>query len=670
MTTDYIRIFSGPFRADLMQKWFDEGYFTPDLPMKRTHLDTQWITVEELILRSGGGKMFMTLPTPALPPGLSNRAESPNFTPDQHMFNGPYQPAPLRTLRSSTLDSFGSNPSDSPSSSFGGGRYDASPDPNAFGGRGYYGDPSGGNRVASFTSLPDPAAAFAGRRTFNETSIDTSPGMRGPAVYGNMANRGPIDNYGFNRAYSPGQGAWNTPSGPHSGFDPSNINRSSTDPAYAPNFPSVPTNGFNNLRGSQDNIFGEATYQQPLDYNSYNGLNGGSPAIAQQYLHSPSAQFSTPQQLQQPPPPSDMYGQHGMIPDTITNSSQAISQTPHLGSTPSPSLWNNESTSTRRPGPFEVSHPTSANTMVVQPVAEASPWGRTSQPSRPESRVNEPSPSPSPWAAVSQGASEENWKEAPGTSSLTFSNVGQHNQQQQQPTPIDGAPNIVDVLDQSSPLVVDVALAATPDVAPKPTAAPPTKSKGKSSNQASNQVAVPKPTPPAPAPPVVADPSPPPITPKPAWTTEDEIKKSKPSGVSISLREIQEAEAKKAEARKVAERERDRAARAAAPVSEPKDDTQPFTASWGLPTSQAGSRSSASAPKDTAASSSPATPPVWTTAAKPPATKKTMKEIQEEEERRKKTATKETTAAAARRAYAETTTKVSDFPSLIPGTKY
>lgn len=31
---------SGPFIADVMQKWYDGGYFTPDLLMKRTHTST------------------------------------------------------------------------------------------------------------------------------------------------------------------------------------------------------------------------------------------------------------------------------------------------------------------------------------------------------------------------------------------------------------------------------------------------------------------------------------------------------------------------------------------------------------------------------------------------------------------------------------------------------
>ena len=117
-------------------------------------------------------------------------------------------------------------------------------------------------------------------------------------------------------------------------------------------------------------------------------------------------------------------------------------------------------------------------------------------------------------------------------------------------------------------------------------------------------------------------------------------------------------------------RERLRAAAAATTPAAPTptEPAQTFTASWGLPTSQAGSRSNPSlVSKDSPNSPTPANAPtpqsaVWTTATKPVAKKTmTMKEIQEEEERRKKQVQKEkeTMAAAARRAYAETTTKVS-----------
>jgi PERQ amino acid-rich with GYF domain-containing protein len=106
------------------------------------------------------------------------------------------------------------------------------------------------------------------------------------------------------------------------------------------------------------------------------------------------------------------------------------------------------------------------------------------------------------------------------------------------------------------------------------------------------------------------------------------------------------------------------------------EDSQTFTASWGLPTSQVGAKSSAkdspgimvpSADASTSTSvtlSSPTNPSsaplaaVWTNTQKP-ATKKSMRDILDEEERRKKAAFKEPVAAnAPRRAYAETTNKV------------
>jgi PERQ amino acid-rich with GYF domain-containing protein len=141
------------------------------------------------------------------------------------------------------------------------------------------------------------------------------------------------------------------------------------------------------------------------------------------------------------------------------------------------------------------------------------------------------------------------------------------------------------------------------------------------------------------------------------------------------LREIQEMEAKKQEARKTAERERARATAAAAAAN--SEDSQPFTASWGLPTSQVGAKtpskeavgiivpSTSSSMSATVLSAMPAqsTPvAVWTNAQKP-AAKKSMRDILEEEERRKKVASKESVAsAAARRAYAETTNKVCAIP--------
>lgn len=106
-------MFIGPFRADLMQKWYEGGYFTPDLPMRRTHLDRQWSTVQELVTQASGASVFLTPPLPGGPPGLNQPFRTPEY-------NEPFQPAPIRSLRTSTVESSlggTSLSSDSPSSS-------------------------------------------------------------------------------------------------------------------------------------------------------------------------------------------------------------------------------------------------------------------------------------------------------------------------------------------------------------------------------------------------------------------------------------------------------------------------------------------------------------------------------------------------------------------------
>ncbi|KAF8061015.1 hypothetical protein FPV67DRAFT_1632041 [Lyophyllum atratum] len=609
----------GPFKAELMQKWFDDGYFTGDLPMKRTHLDSQWATVDELVKRHGGTKTFLTPPLPVVPPGLAHR-DSQNFTQDPHSLNGPYQPAPIRNLRSSTLDTFGSNPSDSPSSSFGAGRFgNGSPDPNAFGGRGaYFGEATLGGRAQNFAAIPDPTAAFTRRNTFNDSSLDPSLVMRSPA-FGNIIPTS--DGFGYNRTYSPGQGWAAAP------FDGSNGNRGSVDPFSSPVGPG-PTNNYGNFGASQ-NTYGDGASFQNVDYNHY------ATVPAQSHLYSHSSAMPYQQQ-----PASNTYGLQAPAPQPVPSD---LNPSP----APSHSPWNNEAPAARRPGPFEVAHPTSANTIIVQPVVEASPWAQPSEPSRPSSQVNESSP----WQPPSERLAEDTWNTAPVPDSLTFSNVGQHNQQQQQ-IAVTTEATANDVESSGHSVIIPI---TKPAAAPEPAikAAPATKSKGKAAAQASPPAPIPKA---APTPQAIPQPSPSPPAPKAAWSKEDESK-TKSVGVSMSLREIQEAEAKKVEARKVAERERERAARVPAPVVD--GGAQSFTASWGLPTSQAGSRPSAPVAKEPNAPPSPATTPVWTNTPKVVTAKKTMKEIQEEEEKRKKNASKETVAAAAaRRAYAETTTKV------------
>jgi PERQ amino acid-rich with GYF domain-containing protein len=147
---------------------------------------------------------------------------------------------------------------------------------------------------------------------------------------------------------------------------------------------------------------------------------------------------------------------------------------------------------------------------------------------------------------------------------------------------------------------------------------------------------------------------------KAPWAVEDDSKQ-KATAAPISLREIQELEMKKQEAKKAAvEKEKDRVAKS------PATTETTFTASWGLPTSQAGARvQGVSTPKETPATSTPAASspspvPVWTNAVKP-AAKKSMKEIQEEEERRKQMQAKESVAATVKRAYGETAAKVRKY---------
>ncbi len=123
-----------------------------------------------------------------------------------------------------------------------------------------------------------------------------------------------------------------------------------------------------------------------------------------------------------------------------------------------------------------------------------------------------------------------------------------------------------------------------------------------------------------------------PVPVKPVWSTTDEK-----STTAISLRKIQEAEAKKvAEARKA---EKDRLARLAATAtatagSSPSSVTSPLdtAGSWGLP--QVG-RAAPVNPSPSGGATAASVVGAWATRAAQPA-KKTMKEIQEEEAKRKK----------------------------------
>ncbi|KAJ7293786.1 hypothetical protein C8J57DRAFT_1269996 [Mycena rebaudengoi] len=616
----------GPFRADLMQKWYDDGYFTNDLLMKRTHVDVDWVPVgdlAELARLSGSDKLFLLPPLSSAPPGIPRHNDLPGqgfATPvEQNSFTAPLQPAPVRSLRSSTLDSYGgSNHSDSPSSSFGAGRFgNGSPDSNAFGGRAnnqYSTDPTIGARF-----VPESSSVLR-RNTFTDQALEHSRFVGGA----------PSDVYAMNGSYAHSQGPWQASNNQlGSNFDGLNGG------GFAPpsNLPtSLNQGGFGHMRvqDSPSTNFPDFLGNQPvpraddkaqLNYNASFGPG-------QQYA-MPTGPFPP----QQSPAVPSLFGQPSNPippqPAAIQNSgTPAVPTQSPWGTVPDPSI-------ARRPPPAAV---TPANN---PPTPQASPWGAAAQP-------NVQGREQSPWFAASHGVIDDhNWKEERGHS-LTFSNLGQHNQQFTGPAD-DASKTIATANDSAQPLDP-----LTPEIPPKTPAVAPQPSKPRTKS-----IAQPVAQPPIPPAQPISESAPPVIAaPKAAWSKEEEAKKAKPSGVALSLRDIQDAESKKTEARKVADRDRERAARASSSTIPAPEDAPPFTASWGLPTSQAGAR--AAPAKETGITASPSTAgaaPVWTNATKPPTTKKSMKEIQEEEEKRKKLATKETAAAAARRAYAESTSK-------------
>jgi PERQ amino acid-rich with GYF domain-containing protein len=251
----------------------------------------------------------------------------------------------------------------------------------------------------------------------------------------------------------------------------------------------------------------------------------------------------------------------------------------------------------------------------------------------------------------------------PGPNSLTFSNVGQHNQQHQREQELSmnaaGSHPKTTPLPKPAPvqLPADTTLPIGNGDKARPAPAP-SRARRKSGPQQPPSIAT-QGTTQATSPP---EPSPTVPQPKSAWPKDDDAKKAKASGIALSLREIQEVEAKKVETRKAAEKERERTART--PRLNSGSESHTITTSWGLSSSQAGAARNPTASRDALGSStSPVTSatPVWTNPVAAQPTKKTMKEIQEEEERQKKYAVKETAAAAARRAYAETSTRVYDF---------
>lgn len=634
-----------------MQKWYNDGYFSSDLPMKRIRYDTQWTTVAELIQRTNGENIFLSFPTTLTPPTRASGSPSQIIPPLDHAINEPFQPAPIRSLRPSTLESYlstGSLTSDSPSSSVGASHFgNPSPDPTAFGGKdsqSYLSSDLNG-RLSAFGAQERPMA-FTDRRTIAlDSQAPPVTNMRGPSFGGFVSDR----DLGFN-AYP-----YNGVSIPHDSW------------GMSPNIPSAfigardqeADRSFSNSLPTElgpshrppEIVAAESlsrTYDQNVVFTNDDLGNFRSKRTAHgdlNILHYGHYDFSGSTSFQNIQDQPTEYASPAR--EYIDGSSSLYSLGQNVGSLPESSALPSIPTAPWSSIPdSSPSHHLGGQTEALQSITTIS-------------TASSSVPSQSLWHHVEQGSTiaqindagaqialkeqSSSWKAEDTVNNLTAGNLRQHTQQQESFGEI--ATQKADGPAQSHPPPESVSDGLAPtfglDVSKKAT-----KALALQANHQMVQLAA-------------GDSIVTPVVQKTAWIKEEEGKKKAGANVSVSLREIQEAEAKKLEVRKAAEREKERLARISA-SAEMKEDIQPFTTSWGLPTSQAGSRSSLpvrDAP--VTAGSAPPAAPVWTTALKQPAVKKTMKEIQEEEEVRKKLASRENSPAVApKRAYAETSTKV------------
>lgn len=644
----------GPFRADLMQKWFEGGFFSLDLPTKRTYLDSHWTTVADLLRRASGDKIFLSVPLPIAPPGLARRIDSPSqpysASVEQNMYNTSLtQPSPIRTTRNSTLESYittGSNPSDSPSS-FGGAQFgNGSPDSFGLGGRAanptYFGESSVNGRAGNCANAVDASAPFIARRaTFGDGTLD--PTVIRPPAYANIvaARTATLADYVLDGVYNPESYA------PIIDSIQSSRNADSMPlNAYAHNqgLGAAPTYHNGHERFS-DSAF-KAAFSQP-DYGAIHsdqrlGLVSEEVPLFHQYdsiinnAVPGGAQFNPA--VSSFPSHMNVQSNAGYALDPLDRRQMAIADSSDThaeseSSVQSPWQEKTDTSASRRSAPLDALH---SNAMT--PASQTSPWSNKVDKQLPHVKEI------SHWSY--QAAVSENRKDELQHDRLTFSNVVQHNQQYQSnntqvvktsapdsSTVPEGPINIAHAppIESTSVLSSDNVRASQnkdtskPDQEQKPAAVAATP-------EMSDKTEHPAQTP----------------VPKPVWSREP--------GVLISLREIQEAEVKKSETRKTVERAK------TTPVA--ADELEPFTTSWGLPSSQVGARSHVLS-KDPTPTLSPSAPapstPVWTNAVKANAAKKSMKEIQEEEERHKRLiAIKEpTVATAARKAPSELVNKAS-----------
>jgi len=610
-----------------MQQWFDGGYFLPDLPVKRTYLDLGWFTPQELRRRCGNDRIFLASLQPT-PPGLPFRTDSPLQC--NTLSQIPNEPAPIRSLHPSTLESYistDSNYSESPSSSFGGGRFgDSSPELSTMGGRVISGpliDLTASARGSGLRIAPDIPTSCSGQRIpYSDSPVD------GP-------RSGTFGVYGFSSG--PSQSQWNVSSNnigsAYESVKPTRDGQEHGLQDYANQGLGI---NYGSLRSSQDLIA-----DSPLPTSNYAVGPNQDPRMLVEDLHYSTLNTATSA--------GDLLFPHGAHQGNVQNQ--------QILSIDSTYTQNSDFTSGQNNGsPQQLSWSTTSeanlqrnvsiddhSTAVVQTLpafSESLPW---EQPTQCLSLIPKDA---SPWVVATHGPVDKLWGEAVESASMMMDNTeAEFEPQPSSADPVSVASPSFDVPEEVKPKSETLGLSA-PSVVAKP--------QGKSRKQKESKVSALLSQPPQLSQPESVSPHV--SASKLVWQKEDDVKNT------ISLREIQAAEVEKTEAKKVVERERERIARVTTGTQDKEPQT--YTTSWGLPTSQAGSRSVSLPVKEPVPTSVPqAAAPVWTNVSKISPAKKTMKEILEEEEKRKKAVPQVTAAATLvtsgpRRSHAESSTKV------------
>ncbi|KAG8747641.1 hypothetical protein FRC10_000184 [Ceratobasidium sp. 414] len=625
----------GPFIGATMQQWFESGYFNDDLLIKRTTIDPDFEPLRDIRRRAAPARPGETYPQIFLSP-LAPRAP-PNLPPPQsHLLgnNPPLNPSP----RLAHLMMGVSDPSN-------------------------HGPMSAG--VSGSSLAHSPALSATARSTTLDSYLSPSSSSEG-LVAGSIASAA-LTNVALERKK-------------REDFIQSLRERELAMSVSSPNQQTL----------GMSSPFGAGFVPNPVVHHpQYLAFGPGNPAI-------PST-FNT--RLVPPPAPIHApvsnatlgavspFPHNGPVLWSSSGGEQLNTPTSSFNST-SPSGFDHATIYQSVPGPAQQQQQQNSAGWLDSFAPQEASWGDDPSPPSVEAAVNvadEPLQTPiSEWGVHDSPASAQ-----PSLPAEPVESVADALEQTTiQPEPTELQESISEYVAEPEPALVPATVPA-----PAHTGAPAAPGKRKGGNKgkttsATTTVVI------IPAKGAVASSTPSPASPPPpskAWATPDEDKptslslrdiqeaevrriearkaaekvaKDKPT--SLSLREIQEVEARQAEARKAAER----AAKPAPPPptsAESDESIQAVTGTWGLP--QVGSRPAAPTPATNGA-------PAWTKPAAVPAGKKSMKEIQEEEEKRKKAAAAKEAQAiaaaqqAAKRAYAEST-KVIHAPlgsSLAPVT--